>query len=207
MKRLATAAAAAAAAASLLLLSACNAPETETPSAEAPATPEAPAADPNALTAEGFGPLRIGMTKAEVEAAMGPDSDPASVGGAEPEICDQWRPERAPDGLLVMIQDGVLTRISIADPATLKTDRGFGVGDTAAAIKAAYGADAVSQPHKYSPAPAEDIFVWASGGPAAPDAYVQDEAARGVRYEINGEGRVGIVHVGGPSIQLVEGCS
>lgn len=203
MIRLATTAAAA----SLLLLAACNAPETaETPAAEAPAAPAAPA-DPNALTAQGFGPLRIGMTKAEVEAALGPDSDPASVGGAEPESCDQWRPERAPDGLLVMIQDGVLTRISVAEPSTLKTDRGFGVGDSAEDIKAAYGAQAISEPHKYSPAPAGNIFVWTSGGPATPDAYVQDAAARGVRYEIDGEGRVGIIHVGGPAIQLVEGCS
>ncbi|ELR03677.1 hypothetical protein GMDG_08928 [Pseudogymnoascus destructans 20631-21] len=127
------------------------------------------------------------MTKAEVEAALGPDSNPGSVGGPEPEACDQWRPGRAPSGLL--------------------TDRGFGVGDTAAAIKAAYGASAVSEPHKYAEAPAEDIFVWTSGGPATPDAYVQDAAARGVRYEIDGEGKVGIVHVGGPAIQLVEGCA
>ena len=193
----------------VLALAACGAPDPEPAPPEAPAGPSAPAApvDANALTAQGFGPLRIGMSKAEVEAAMGPDSNPGAVGGAEPDVCDQWRPERAPDGLLVMIQDGVLTRISVAEPATLKTDRGFGVGDTAAAIKAAYGADAMSQPHKYSAIPAEDIFVWASGGPATPDAYVQDASARGVRYEIDGEGRVGIVHVGGPSIQLVEGCS
>ena len=204
MIRLATAAVAA----SLLLLAACNAPEsTETPVTDVPATPAAPAANVNALTAQGFGPLRIGMTKAEVEAALGPDSDPASVGGSEPATCDQWRPERAPAGLLVMIQDGVLTRISVAAPSTLKTDRGFGVGDAASAIKAAYGASAVSQLHKYSPPPAEDIFVWTAGGPATPDAYVEDTAARGVRYEIDGEGKVGIVHVGGPSIQLVEGCS
>ncbi|MBX9460999.1 MAG: hypothetical protein KL785_08065 [Brevundimonas sp.] len=203
MIRLATTAAAA----SLLLLAACNAPESETPAAEAPAGPAAPAADANTLTAAGFGALRIGMTKAEVEAALGPDSDPAAVGSAEPEVCDQWRPERAPDGLLVMIQDGVLTRISVAAPSTLKTDRGFGVGDSAAAIKAAYGEQAVSEPHKYSPAPAEDIFIWTSGGPANSGAWVQDPAARGVRYEINGEGRVGIIHVGGPAIQLVEGCA
>lgn len=200
--------AATATAASLLMVAACNAPESpEPPAADAPTTPAAPVADANALTTQGFGPLRIGMTRAEVEAALGPDSDPASVGGAEPETCDQWRPERAPEGLLVMIQDGVLTRISVASPSTLKTDRGFGVGDTATAIKAAYGASAVSQPHKYSPPPAEDIFIWASGGPATPNAYVQDTAARGVRYEIESTGRVGIVHVGGPAIQLVEGCS
>lgn len=194
----------------LLSLAACNAPPAE-PAAPEPAPPQVdpgtPPAAANTLTAQGFGPLRVGMTKAEVEAALGPDSDPASVGGAEPEVCDQWRPQRAPEGLLVMIQNGVLTRISVASPSTLKTDRGFGVGDTAAAIKAAYGASAVSQPHKYSSPPAEDIFVWASGGPATANAYVQDAAARGVRYEIESTGKVGIVHVGGPAIQMVEGCS
>ena len=197
--------------AALLALAACGAPPPEPADAPAPPAgsmePGAPASAAGKLTAQGFGPLRIGMTRAEVEAALGPDSDPASVGGAEPESCDQWRPERAPDGLLVMIQDGVLTRISVASPSKLKTDRGFGVGDSAVAIKAAYGAEAVSEPHKYSPAPAEDIFIWTSGGPANSGAWVQDPAARGVRYEIDGEGRVGIIHVGGPSIQLVEGCS
>lgn len=196
-------------AASALLLSACGQQDAGEP-ASAPDTPAAttpaePAANANALTANGYGPLRIGMTKAEVVAALGDDSDPNSTGGAEPEVCDQWRPARAPEGLLVMIQDGVLTRISVAAPSTLKTDRGFGVGDTAAAIKTAYGTAAVAQPHKYSPAPAEDLFVWTVGGPVG-DAYVEDPAARGVRYEINGEGKVQIVHVGGPAIQLVEGC-
>ena len=195
---------------STLLLAACGEPATEpatAPETPAPTAPVTPAPDSNALTAGGYGPLRIGMTKAEVVAAMGDDSDPASVGGAEPEVCDQWRPARAPEGVLVMIQDGVLTRISVSEPATLKTDRGFGVGDTAAAIKAAYGPLAVSQPHKYSPAPAEDIFVWSTGAPATPGEYVQDANARGIRYEIGGEGKADIIHVGGPAIQMVEGCS
>ena len=197
------------AAATLLLLAACGQPEpTEpAPAPEAPAAPVSPAPDPNALTAGGYDPLRIGMTRTEVVTALGDDSDPNSVGGAEPEVCDQWRPARAPEGLLVMIQDGVLTRISVASPSTLKTDRGFGVGDTAAAIKAAYGPLAVAQPHKYSAPPAEDIFVWASGSPSTSGAWVDDAGARGVRYEIDGEGKVSIVHVGGPAIQLVEGCS
>ncbi len=197
-------------AATAILLAACGAPEPAepAPAPETPApTPTPPAPDANALTAGGYGPLRIGMSKAEVVAALGDDANPGAVGGAEPEVCDQWRPARAPDGVLVMIQNGVLTRISVAEPATLKTDRGFGVGDTADSIKAAYGPLALSQPHKYSAPPAEDIFVWATGGPATTGAYVQDEAARGVRYEINGEGRVQMIHVGGPAIQLVEGCS
>ncbi len=197
-------------AASALILAACGPQDAAQPSSP-PGTPTAtaptePAVDANALTANGYGPLRIGMTRAEVVAALGDDANPGAVGGAEPEVCDQWRPARAPEGLLVMIENGMLTRISAASPSTLKTDRGFGVGDTAAAIKSAYGTAAVAQPHKYSGPPAEDIFVWTTGGPTG-QAYVENPAARGVRYEINGEGEVQIVHVGGPAIQLVEGCS
>ncbi|WP_396593294.1 hypothetical protein [Brevundimonas sp. R86498] len=203
----------AATAAVALLLAACGSPELVPPSAapEGPVTTpppvSAPAVDDNTLTAEGFGPLRIGMSRAEVVSALGEDSNPGAVGGPEPEACDQWRPARAPDGLLVMVQDGTLTRISVSEPSTLKTDRGFGVGDPATSIKAAYGSSAVAEPHKYVAAPAEDIFVWTKGGPASAGSYVEEAGARGIRYEINGEGRVNMVHVGGPAIQLVEGCS
>ncbi len=185
-------------------LGACNAeqstppPATDTPEAIAPA-------DPNALTAEGWGPLRIGMTRDEVVAALGPDANPNAVGGPDPEQCDEFRPERAPGGMLVMIEQGVLTRISVGEGSALKTDRGFGVGDTAAAIKAAYGASAAATPHKYAGPPAEYITVWANRAPSA--EYVQDPAARGIVYETGEDGIVDHVFIGGPSIQYVEGCA
>ncbi|AQR62187.1 hypothetical protein BZG35_11435 [Brevundimonas sp. LM2] len=200
-------------AATALLLAACGEPEPaaapaiETPAIVPPAPAAATAPAANVLTAQGYGPLRIGMTRAEVVTALGDDASPNTAGGAEPEVCDVWRPEQAPEGVLVMIQDGVLTRISVARTTAWKTDRGFGVGDTAAAIKAAYGPLVVAQPHKYSAPPAEDLFVWQTGGPATAGEYVQDAAARGIRYEIGSDGKVSMVHVGGPAIQLVEGCS
>lgn len=197
-------------AASALILAACGqqdpAQPSSTPETPMTAPPAEPVVDANALTANGYGPLRIGMTKAEVVAALGDDANPGAVGGADPESCDEWRPARAPEGLRVMMVDGALARITASAPSTLKTDRGFGVGDEAAAIKTAYGAKLIAQPHKYAEAPAEDLFAWATGGPVG-EAYVDDPVARGVRYEINGEGRVQMVHVGGPAIQLVEGCS
>jgi len=177
---------------------------TPTPAPAAETTPP-PAADANALTPTGWGPLKIGMTLAEVTAAAGPDSDPDSVGGAEPEYCDQFRPANAPEGILVMIEQGKLTRISLVEMSPLKTDKGLGIGDTAAAVKTAYGAAASVGPHKYQDAPAEYITVW-DGGPRT-ESYVQDEAARGLVYEIDGTGKVGAIHAGGPSIQLVEGCA
>jgi hypothetical protein len=157
------------------------------------------------LTAEGWNSLQIGMTKEEVTAAMGADANPNAVGGPDPEVCDEYRPERAPEGLLVMIEKGKLTRISTVRASTLKTNKGFGIGDTAEAIKTAYGAEAKSTPHKYQAAPAEYIIAW-SGGPRT-EPYVQDESARGVNYSVGGSGKVEAVHVGGPSIQYVEGCA
>jgi len=193
----------------VLTLAACGAPEPEpSPAAPSgqPAEPSAPATpvDANAVTAQGWGPLRIGMTRAEVEAALGPDANPDAVGGPDPESCDMFRPERAPQGLMVMIENGVLTSLWLSRDATLKTDRGFGVGDEAEAIKAAYGTTATASPHKYSEPPAEYITAWSSGGGAD---YVQDPAARGISYHIGNDGRVQHVAAGGPSIQYVEGCA
>lgn len=194
----------------VLALAACGAPDPEASQREAPASPPParsaalPVADSNALTAQGWGPLRIGMTRAEIEAALGPDANPEAVGGPDPESCDIFRPARAPEGLMVMVERGVLTSLWLDRGATLKTDRGFGVGDEAAAVKAAYGASARISPHKYSAAPAEYITVWSeAGGPG----YVQDATARGISYHVGTDGRVEHVAVGGPSIQYVEGCA
>lgn len=199
-----------AAVAAVALLAACQQPQTEAP---APAEPPAPAPAPTTpvvqpsatvITSEGWGSLRIGMTKAELIAAAGDDATPNSVGGADPESCDEFRPARAPESVLVMVQNGVLSRISIIRASDIKTDRGFGVGDTAASVKAAYGAAATAEPHKYESAPAEYITAWSRGGGAG---YVEDPAARGLVYEVGGDGNVRAIRAGGPSIQYVEGCA
>lgn len=162
-----------------------------------PAT-EAPS--DSVLTSAGWGPLRIGMTRAEVVAAAGEDANPELVGGADPEQCDQFRPTGAPEGMLVMIERDTLTRITISREADVRTDRGFGLGDSADEIRAAYGAAARSTPHKYVDAPAAYITAWTvEPGGASP--------ARGIVYEIGADGLVQHVHAGGESIRYVEGCS
>lgn len=183
-----------------------NEPAPATPAEPAPAA-EAPAASPaitfDVITPDGIGPLKIGMTKDEVIAAAGDTRTPDAAG--IPGECSEFQPQRAPDGLWVMIESGKLTRITIGEMSTLKTDKGLGLGDTADAVKTAYGAEAKATPHKYQDAPAEYVTWW-KGGPRA-EPYVQDEAARGIVYEIDGTGKVGAIHAGGPSIQYVEGCA
>ena len=71
-------------------------------------------ADANALTPAGLGELRIGMSRAEVVETAG-DSNAASP---DPEACEQFHPARAPEGVLVMLEQGKLTRISLTRNST-----------------------------------------------------------------------------------------
>jgi hypothetical protein len=201
MKRLALLALAA------FALTACGG---ETPAVD-PAAPEVPVAETtpppapvasDTLTAEGWGALKIGMTKDEVIAAVGDTRNPDAAGipGSE---CLEFQPQRTPAGLWVMLEASKLTRITVGDMSTVKTDKGLGIGDTPDAVKAAYP-DAKSSPHKYQDAPAAYITWWTT---PRTEQYVQDETARGIVFEIDGTGKVGAIHAGGPSIQYVEGCA
>ena len=109
--------------------------------------------------------VKIGMTRTEIVAAVGDNSVPGAVGGPEPDVCDEFHPARAPDGLYVMIEDGKLSRITVTELSKLKTLDGFGIGDAPDAIKNFYGTRATATPHKYQDTPAEYITVW-EGRPA-----------------------------------------
>jgi hypothetical protein len=180
---------------------AAAAASTPAPNGKASAAPAA-----QVLTAEGFGPLRIGMSRAEVVQALGEDSDPQAVGGPDPESCDQFRPVRAPEGMLVMIEEGRLTSVSLIDGSGVRTDRGLGLGATAAEVRAAYGKALQAGSHKYEERPAEYLTTWAKDGPGG-EEYETAPTARGIRYEVGAKGRVQAIHAGGPSIQYVEGCA
>lgn len=184
--------------------------------AAATAQPPAPGASaqqgshpvsPTLLTAEGFGPLRIGMSRAEVVKAMGDDANPEAVGGPDPEACDEFFPARGPKGLLVMIEQGKLTRISLVRESEMKTDRGLGLGATPDQVRAAYGPrGTVTEPHKYAPPPGEYITFWSGPRPVHGPDGTRNPTARGIRYVIEQNRRVAQIHAGEPSIEYVEGC-
>jgi len=171
-----------------------------------PGASPSPAADPQTLRPEGWGPLRIGMTKAEIESALGPDSAPNAVGGNDVEVCDIFHPQRAPEGLLVMLTDGRLSRITLMRDAPVETSEGLKIGASAADVLRAYGQRAQTQPHKYIDAPAQYVTVWTAPRPSG-EPFVDDPSARGVRYEIGIESKVVGIHAGDRSIQNVEGCA
>jgi hypothetical protein len=146
------------------------------------------------LTATGFGPLKTGMTRAQVVRAMGDDANPRAVGGPELDRCDEFHPRRAPAGVIVLLEDRRLSRVT-ATRAGVASDRGIRVGDPVARVRAAYrGQRLRDEPHKYVDAPARYLTWWAVPG------------RRGIRYEIDAKGRVSAIHAGGAAIEYVEGC-
>lgn len=138
------------------------------------------------------------MTRSEVVAASGEDAHPEAVGGPDPASCDEFRPDRAPDGLLVMIRDGRLTRISITEGAGIVAGEGIAVGDSVSAVLEAYGSEAISSPHRFHAAPARYLTVWQVRPPSP--------SARGIVYEITGTERVLRILAGDASIEFPEGC-
>jgi len=161
-------------------------------------TPTDAEPDTRLLTPDGWGPLRIGMSRAEVVAAAGEDANPGAVGGPEPDICDEFRPRNAPDGVLVMVERDTLTRISVSRNTDIATPAGFSVGDRGASVRDQLGREAVVEPHKYWEAPAMYITLWRESP--------QGAERRGVRYEVDADGAIVHIRAGGPSIEYVEGC-
>jgi hypothetical protein len=184
----------------VLTLAACDpAP----PPADAPAPAPAPEGSPPAtetLTSRGLGPVQVGMAVAALDEVWGGPK----VAPGDPQGCNVLQFNGGPAGVWVMTQNGKVTNVSVNTGASVKTDRGFGLGDDGAAVKAAYGASAVVIPNKYDPLPAEYITVWDAGVSPAP--YVEDPSARGLRYATGTDGKVRSIAGGDPTIQLVEGC-
>lgn len=177
----------------VLALAACN--QAAAPAEPASAPPAAtPTPGPVNLTPKGLGPILIGMTDAEVRAAAGAANIAPSAGADASEGCSQMRLQGAYPGVILMLEEGKLTRIDLDDQSTFKTDKGIAVGATPAEVMAAYP-DAQASPHKYSDAPAQYLTVW-----TVPDK-------EGTVFEVGNEGKVSIIHAGGPSIQYVEGCA
>src|SRR5687768_12819211 len=58
-------------------------------------TSESSDSGPLVITPDGWGPLRIGMSRTEVVAAAGEDANPDAVGGPDSSSCDEFRPAGA----------------------------------------------------------------------------------------------------------------
>jgi len=155
------------------------------------ATASAAAAAP-LLTPNGWGKLHIGMRERDA-VRLFHLRVPHSVGADSFECRQEEVPSQ--EGLFVMAQRGVITRISIEAPSRLLTDRRIGLGSTEAEVRRAYGKVLKIDTTPYEEEPAHQLVFWAVPG------------KRGVRYDTNIAGSVEAIYVGADAIELIEGCS
>jgi hypothetical protein len=177
----------------VLLLAGCGSepaaeraePEPDAPATAEPAAPAPTVASAKTLTLEGYGGLTIGRPV--------PAGSPWAARGAQiPGGCTTIS---APDwpGTYAIVEDNVVRRITVSDESDAKLLEGIGPGSTEAQIRAEFPSF-VAEPHKYVEAPAKYL--------------TQPGDDPRLRFEIDAEGKVSMVHVGmKPTLEYVEGCA
>lgn len=144
------------------------------------------------LEATRLGPYRVGMSLAELNAALGEQLVPAYQMNP---TCDHVDPAGLPDGVIVMIENDTVARFDVESPA-VRTREGAGVGDTEATVVARYGADMTVEPHKYT-GPEGHYLVLRPPGDSLHEVIFETD------------GRV-VTHLRAgrlPSVAYVEGCA
>lgn len=108
-------------------------------------TPPTSAPAAMVVTANGIGPVRAGMTIAELRQAL--DSvhftDPDSMRCAYPRFVG------LPDGVWVMVEQGIVGRVDV-QKGDVPTAEGVRIGDDSAKVRSVYGSHVTSMPHKYT---------------------------------------------------------
>lgn len=158
------------------------------------AAPEAVPSYDWKLTPAGWGPVRLGMSRGQVEKALKVTLEGEAFDN-EGSCLELIGADNAVPGLYFMFLDGRLSRVSVGGPSTVKTPRGIGVGATADEVRAAYGEKLQAEPNHYLDLPAEYLTFWLK------------PKKSGVRFETDAQRKVETIHAGNDSIQLIEGCA
>ena len=146
------------------------------------------------LTPDGYGPVRIGMTRAQVERALNIRLEGTAVDDAN--ACIEMGAERGPHrDLIFMFVDRRLSRVAAIDASRVTTPRGLGIGATAALVRRTYGRGLRAEAHAYLGRPAEYLTFWTQRN------------RRGVRFVTGLNRRVDSIIAGNETIQYIEGCA
>lgn len=142
------------------------------------------------LTADGLGPLKIGMTPKQAQAALGRKltTDNAFDASCRPYDVEGW------EALSLLFIDGKLDSVDLSDGAKWTTAAGVKVGDTDAAIRKAYGAAAHKTRAEYD-------------GPPAGYFTVRGPGPHGIKFTTDASRKITNIDAGGASIGFIEGCA
>lgn len=99
------------------------------------------------LSLEGLGPIKIGMTTKEAEAASGQVFNATKPDSYEHESCYNLS-FKGMKNLSFMMEAGKIVRINISSPA-FATSTGAKIGDTEAQVQAFYKGKLVTEKHRY----------------------------------------------------------
>ncbi len=168
------------------------------PAAASPAPGQPP------VTADGWGVIRVGMTRAELARVAG--ALPPYVEGGGVEGCELIHPAGVPEGVDVMLWNGEVASVWVEN-AGIRTAEGLGAGSSAAQVRARYGNRVAQRVHEYIAPPAEYLDVWTVPYPedeATEQAYAR---ARGISFHLGEDGKAYLVAGGDGSIRSVEGCA
>ncbi len=185
-----------------------EAPDATTPALDDQPTEDVPPATASALLPpppreagmarlDGYGPLRVGMTAAEVEAAWDPDTPLGGGGAPTGGSCYYLFPgtDAATAPVAFMIENDTFVRYDARSDA-LEAPGGGHIGDSADDIRQRHAGMVESRPHKYVEG-GEYLRVTGVSGQSGVLVFVVDAA-----------GRVTGWHVGqAPQVDYVEGCS
>src|SRR5687768_14371441 len=174
--------------AAALALAACR---PDAPPPADPAPPPAPAPEAAwTVSAAGYGPIRVGWTVAELNAALNENVRPAYQASDE---CDYVHPVRVPPRVNLMVVKDTVARIDV-DTTGVLTEKGAGVGDSEQRISELYGPVTVEF-HKYRP-DGRNLIV---SDPADSMLRIifETDSGRVVRYRAGRR----------PPVDYVEGCS
>lgn len=147
---------------------------------------------PATMRYDGFGPVKIGMSKVAVAAALGGELESANeAGGVE---CEYLRAKSGWDGIGFLFSNGVVARIDVIEGRTA-TANGIRIGDPIAKIRKAYPRRVEIVPHQYIPPPdGKYVTVKSPNGKSA------------IRFETD-KGRVITYYAGRfPEVEYVEHC-
>lgn len=142
------------------------------------------------VSARGVGPVRVGMTAAEARHATGDAA--VAADSIDPE-CDYVRLSGLPEGIALMIVDGVVSRADVSAQG-ISTAEGARIGDAESRIDSLYGAAVLRRPHKYTDG---SYLIVPAAGDTAYQLVFETDGNVVTTY------RAGLM----PMVQWVEGCS
>ena len=154
--------------------------------------PDPPDLSRATISSAGLGPVKIGMTRREVEALAGPLT--RHHGDFACEVFDS----QSFPAIDFLFEEGRLSRVSAYRLASVRSPRGLGAGSSVDQVRAAYGPRVLESPHVYVPHGGLYLIYLIEPEPSA--------GPSGLKFETDERGRVTAVHGGGPSIGYVEGC-